>query len=468
MSQSIDRRSFLNYSLATAAGFAAAPLLARAQSSATSATQGGKLQVASIGCGGMGGADLRQISSHSRVEIVALCDVDRKRAADAFERFPDAKVFTDYREMFDALGDRLDAVHVSTPDHTHAAATMMALNEGKHVYCQKPLTHDIYEARVLAEMAKKKPELATQMGTQNTARVGKQQAIEVLSDPEFRERTIGRVVRIYAWSDRPVGWWPQGLSRPEGSDPVPETLDWDLWLGTAPERPYVNNRYAPFNWRGCFDFGCGALGDMACHILDAPYYGLGLGHATSVVSHNEDSTDDQFPNRQDLILVFPGNDASGGEQIPLYWTDGGVIPHWKAMNVPADVDVTDNATVIVGEKGSILVPHPEGTPRLFVPDESPEAEGPFRERDIEDLLPHFEERNHYHHWVDRALGGEQTACPFEVSGPMTEALCLGALAARFPHEMLKWDAESMKFTNKPEADEYVKREYRSGFEVENL
>jgi predicted dehydrogenase len=277
------------------------------------------------------------------------------------------------------------------------------------------------------------------------------------------------VVRIYAWSDRPIGWWPQGTARPEGSDSVPDTLDWNLWLGTAPERPYVDKMYAPFNWRGCFDFGCGALGDMACHILDAPYYGLGLGHATSVVSHAEDSTDDRFPSRQDLILTFKGNQASGGQDIPLYWTDGGVIPHWKATHVPQDLDVTENATIVVGEKGSMLIVHPEGTPRLFVPDQSPMAEGPYREQDITDMLPELPERNHYHHWVDRALGSDEpTACRFEVSGPMTEALCLGALSARFPHRTLLWNGESMKFEDNPEADKYIRRQYRSGFEVENL
>lgn len=449
---------------------AASPLLTRAQPGGSASTQQRTLRVASIGCGGMGKADLNQVSAHPRVEIVALCDVDEKRAAAAFEEFPDAKVFTDYREMFNALGDDLDAVHVSTPDHTHAAATMTALNHGKHVYCQKPLTHDIYEARKLAEMAAEKPELATQMGTQNTARIGKRQSMKILADAEFRKNTIGRVQRIYAWSDRPIGWWPQGIERPEGNDPVPDTLKWDLWLGTAPERPYVEKMYAPFNWRGCFDFGCGALGDMACHILDAPYYGLGLGHAKTVVSHAEDTTDDRFPSRQDLILTFGGNEASDDRDIALYWTDGGVVPHWKATHVPQDFDVTDNATIIVGEKGSIFIPHPEGTPRLFVPDQSPMAEGPYREQDITDMLPDLPERNHYHHWVDRALGesDEPTDCRFEVSGPMTEALCLGALAARFPHQTLVWNGESMKFENNPEADKYVRREYRAGFEVENL
>lgn len=470
---SIDRRSFLKFAAANAAlavgGAATAAHAARVLQPVGSNS---KLNVGFIGVGGMGGADLRQVTRHPGVVPVGLCDVDSKRLADAAANHPDARTFTDWREMFDALGDRVDAIVVSTPDHTHAPAAMTGLNRNKHVYCQKPLTHDVYEARQLAKVAAEKPNLSTQMGTQFTARVGKRQAIALMQDPDLREKTIGRVVAIYGWSDRPAGWWPQGIGRPDHTDPVPDKLAWDLWIGTAPYREYAEGMYAPFNWRGCYDFGCGALGDMACHILDVPYYGLDLGYGKSVTNHNETATGDRFPLQQQVVTLFPGNEASGGQDIPLYWLDGGVRPHYMEMRVAEDFDVTSNACVIVGERGSVHIPHPEGTPRLFVqrdkPDQ-PRGTATFVEEDITGLLESFDERNHYHHWVDVALGKEkETQCRFQVSGPMTEALCLGAISARFPHETLNWNAESMKFDAKPEADKLVRREYRDGFKVENL
>ena len=454
----LDRRTFLKL----AAGSAA--LAATGGAAFGRAMQQEKmLRVACVGTGGMGSADLREVSAHPRVKIVGLCDVDAGRLAEPKGQFPDAKTFADWRKMYEELGDGFDAVVVSTPDHTHAPATMAAMNRDKHVYCQKPLTHDIYEARQLAKMAAQKPNVVTQMGTQFHARIPKRQATMLLQDAAAREEIVGRVTAIYGWSDRPAGWWPQGVERPEGEDPVPADLDWNLWLGTAQERPFKEGMYAPFNWRGALDFGCGALGDMACHILDVPYYGLDLGYATSVVCHAQDGTDDRFPSREQIVLMFPGGDYSGGRPVPLYWSDGGMIPHHKATGVPRDFDATDNATVIVGTKGSLHMPHPGGDPHWFAPGE----EGPV-ERDLTRMKADLPERNHYHHWVDVALGnGEETACRFQKSGPMTEALCVGAVAARFPHQTLQWDAEAMEFDH-PEATKLVRRKYREGFEVENL
>ena len=464
----MDRRSFLKYSAATAA--ALVPGAAWAQqgqnrpaaagsAGAAGRSANGKLNVASIGCGGMGKADLEQIAAHPDVQIVALCDVDARRAAESFEKFPDARRFTDFREMFQAMGDKLDAVHVSTPDHTHAAAAMTALNHDKHVYTQKPLTHDIYEARQLAKVAAAKPKLATQMGTQNASRVQKRQALALLADPAKREQTVGRVMAIYGWSDRPVGWWPQGEQRPEGKDPVPDTMKWDLWLGTAAERPYKEKAYAPFVWRGFYDFGCGALGDMAAHIMDTAYYALDLGHAQSVVSHSEDATDDMFPSVQHSVLVYPGNEASGGREIPMYWFDGGAIPTPAALRVPGKTELKNNGCVVVGEKASLVIYH-EGEPPMLFDRE--------KEIDIAPMLPELEQRNHWHHWVDAALGRNKTDCRFEVAGPLTEQLCLGAIAGRFPHQTLLWDGEAMTFKNSDAANKLVRRTYRKGFEVENL
>ena len=423
-----------------------------------------RLAVGFVGVTGKGSSNLDQVAGHDATEVVALCDIDAGKLAEGAGKHPDAKQFADYREMFEAMGDKLDAVVVSTPDHMHAAPSMEALNRGMHVYCEKPLTHDIYEARQLAKIAGENSSLSTQMGTQGSSRVNKRQGMALLSDPELREQTVGRVRAIYGWSDRPAGWWPQGVDKPDRSDPVPNGVSWDLWLGTAPKREFVEGMYHPFNWRGAFDFGCGALGDMACHILDVPYYGLDLGYATSVVCHAETGTDDRFPLRQHVVTTFPGSDASDGQAIPIYWSDGGVIPHHRAIRVAPDYDVTTNATVIVGDKGSLTVAHAEGEPTLFV-----EQDGNFVQKDITDLLPKFDRLNHYHHWVDVALGRDkQTMCPFPKSGPMTEALCLGSISARFPHETLMWNADSMKFADKPEADKLVKRDYREGFKVKNL
>lgn len=465
MPHAIPRRTFLQGSLAAAAAFAAGPLLARGQ--AVGAND--RLAVGSIGCGGMGKADLNQISAHPKVQIVGLCDVDERQAKEMREKFPDVPFFRDYREMFDQLGDRLDAVHVSTPDHTHAPATMTALNHGKHVYTQKPLTHDVFEARQLAKIAARKPNLATQMGIQHNSRVDKRQAIALLQDAALREELLGRIERIYGWSDRPAGWWPQGIPKPQHADPVPEGLDWNLWLGTAPKREFVEGMYAPFHWRGCFDFGCGALGDMACHILDVPYFGLALREPKSFICHCEDATDDRFPTTQTVVILYPGSEEiTGGADLPLYWSDGGVRPHWKATRIAPDFDPTDNATVVVGEKGSIVCAHPEATPHYFVADRSEKAPSPYRKVDLADRLAKFEERNHYHHWIDAALGGEAPACHFEASSPMAEMLALGALSARFPHQLLQWDATAMKFTNHDAANPHLRRTYRDGFGVEHL
>ena len=440
---------------ASAAGSAAAPGAAAAAQPVANA----KLRVAGIGVGGMGSSDLSQIASHPDVKVVALCDVDSTRIAEAKKLYPEAAEFSDFREMFAKMSDEIDAVQVSTPDHTHAPASMTAMNLGKHIYCQKPLTHDIYEARQLAKIAAANPRLATQMGTQNASRIPKRQALALLQDPSLRSETVGRVLAVYGWSDRPAGWWPQGRPRPEGEDPVPETLNWDAWIGTAPMRPYKQGAYAPFSWRGVYDFGCGALGDMACHIVDTAYYGLDLGHATSVVSHSDDATDDQFPSLQHTVLVFPGNDASGGKEIGWYWFDGGAIPHLRALRMPGHVNLPANACVVVGEKGSLLIVHEGDPPRWFDRNS---------EKDLAPYLPKLEQRNHYHHWVDAALGRAQTECRFEISGPLSEALCLGAIAGRYPHQTLLWDAQSMRFTNSDDATRHVRRSYRSGFEVENL
>ena len=233
-----------------------------------------KLRLAKIGVGGMGESDLGQLASHPGVSIAALCDIDARGKGALAGKYPDAAWFADWRELLAKLGDRIDAVCISTPDHMHAPIAMTAMRMGKHVYCQKPLGHSALENRRLAEYAKSHPNVVTQMGTQRSAMIGRRQQLQLL-----REGAIGRFRSIHAWSDRPAGWWPQGQPRPQGSATPPAWLSWDFFLGVAPDRPYLPDRYTPFNWRGTYDFGCGALGDMGHAVQLARHLRLRLRRA---------------------------------------------------------------------------------------------------------------------------------------------------------------------------------------------
>ena len=298
----------------------------------------------------MGWNDLRNVASHAAVEIAALCDVDKNQLENASDTFDEAKKFKDWREMFDTMGSGFDAVIVSTPDHMHAPISMTALMENKSVYCQKPLTHTIYESRRLRDVAIRKPVVATQMGTQNASRISKRQALSML-----RDGIIGELTEIHAWSDRPAGWWPQGKDRPAGSDPVPSYLDWDLWIGVAPMRDYKRDTYAPFKWRGFRDFGCGALGDMACHICDTPIQAFKLYKPTSVVVEATDATEDMFPSTERVIFEMAGVDASGGKTVKFSWTDGGRVPKHSELNIDEDFNLGQNTVAVVGSKATLLV-----------------------------------------------------------------------------------------------------------------
>ena len=417
--------------------------------------RGGVLQktnVASVGVGGMGASDLGEISAHPEVAMVALCDVDRNNLKSAADKHQGAKTFVDFREMFDSMGDQIDAVSVTTPDHMHAIIAMMALNQNKHVYCQKPLAHSVHECRALRNTAMAKPELATQMGTQNASRVMKQRCMQGL-----RDGICGQIKEIHAWTDRPNGWWPQGNARTPGSNPVPSQLEWDLWLGTAPARPYIDKAYAPFAWRGVRDFGCGALGDMACHIVDAAFQPLDLGDPKTVICEATDCTDDQFPSTEVVKMIFPGNKTSGGEDIPFTWYDGKVTPPPSQLGLPADYVLPQNVVVIVGEKASLLVPQGGDGYKYF-------RKG--MERNME--MPQARGGNHWHLWIDHARGGDPSLTPLSYAGKVSETLAIGALASRAPNEMLEWDATGMKFTNKPELNQYVTRKYRDGWAVAGL
>ena len=446
LSTNFGRRSFIKSAAATGIVLAGwRPTLGR----------GGVLQktnVASVGVGGMGASDLGQIAAHPEVAMVALCDVDRGNLKSASEKHPDAKTFVDYREMFDAMGDRIDAVSVTTPDHMHAIIAMTAMNAGKHVYCQKPLAHSVHECRALREKAIANPNLATQMGTQNASRVMKQRCMQGV-----RDGICGRIKEIHAWSDRPNGWWPQGNPRGAGSEPIPANLEWDLWLGVAPTRPYLGKAYHPFAWRGVRDFGCGALGDMACHIVDAAFQPLDLGDPRTVICEATDSTDDQYPSTEIVKMVFAGNEQSGGEDIPFTWYDGKVLPQPSQLGLPADFELPQNNVVIVGDKATLMVPQGGDGYRYF-------RKGV--ERNME--MPQAPGGNHWHLWVDHARGGAASLTPLNYAGKVSETLAIGALASRNPNQMMEWDAKGMQFVGQPELNKYVTRKYRDGWKVAGL
>jgi len=405
---------------------------------------GEKLNIACIGIGGKGRSDVAGVSTEN---IVALCDVDQARATEkkkgpnAYEQHPNARRYTDYREMLTEMADKIDAVTVTTPDHSHFRAAMMAIEMGKHVFVQKPLTHTIWEARQLTEAARRYG-VATQMGNQGHACEGTRLVREWV-----QSGSIGPVHEVHLWTNRPI--WPQGIDRPTDRPPVPSTLDWNLWLSTAPKRPY-NPAYVPFAWRGWWDFGCGALGDMGCHIMDASFWALDLGMPTSVEAVSSPVNEETAPNWSIVTYRFP---ARGNmPPVKVVWYDGG-----KKPRPPKDFDreLEDNGQLLIGEKYTILAgtycrsPRivPETKMREFLPNRPPET------------IPRVPKGDHYQEWIRACKGGEPAGSNFDYSGPLTEMVLLGNLAIR-TGKKIEWDGPNMRVTNVPEANKYIRTRFR--------
>ena len=440
MSRSLPRRSFLKSTL----GMATIGLLT---SSAHAVSPNGKLRTAHIGVGGMGGADLGSISSHKMVEVAALCDVDSGRLKEAAAKHPGAKLFRDYREMVSSLGDTIDAVVVSTPDHTHAPAAMTALLANKPVYCQKPLTHEVFEARQLRLVAEKKG-LVTQMGIQVHSSAVYRQAVQMIQGG-----VIGKVSQVHAWSNKNWGYDGAAL---KNSQPVPESLEWNLWLGTAEERPFVPGVYHPGNWRKLIDFGTGTLGDMGVHIFDTPYAALELTAPRWAKTTCRTPTGIGHPEKNVVEYEFPATKYTA-EKLVWKWYDGSFAPpQSEALQLPADLKLPGQGALFVGEGGTMLLPH-VGTAVLFPQDKFADYK-----------RPEVREQNHYHQWVDACLGEGKTSASFSYGGPLTESLLLGVVANRFPDQTLNWDAANLKISNVAEANALLKKEYRKGFAVESL
>ena len=448
---SLTRRSFLKSS-SLAVGALAFPFVARR----TVLGANERLNLGAIGAGGKGAVDINCCATEN---IVALCDVDAARAAGTFNKYPQAKRFQDYRVMLEDYIDSLDGVIISTPDHTHAQPALMAMNAGKHLYCQKPLTHTVYEARLLTNIAKAK-RVVTQMGNQGHCHPGSRRMVELV-----QAGVLGDVKEVHVWTDRPI--WPQGISRPQGYEPIPDTLDWNLWLGPAPQRPY-HSAYVPFNWRGWWDFGTGSIGDMGCHNMDLAFWSLKLRDPKSVEVLEQEGMTSESPAKWSVTRwEFPKlkwEVPVKGERpaVSLTWYDGGKKPD---PALAKQKELPNNGCILIGEEDTLYVPMywGEGT---FV--SSGRTAADFKH--IPQTLPRFpgsEQDNDYAHhqeWIQAVKGNGQALSNFDYAGPMTEAVLLGNVAMRVG-EKIRWDSEKMEITNEKGAGRFLNKDYRSGWEL---
>jgi len=436
MSNKITRRGFLKG--AAVGGFSL--LILRDSRLAFGSEANSKLNVAIIGAGGKGDHNLHAIADEGQ-NIVGLCDTRDGVLANLTKDFPNAKLYADYRRMLDEMGKQIDAVMVSTPDHSHAPASIMAMKMGKHCYCEKPLTHNIYEARMMRDTARKY-KVATQMGNQGSAANGLRETVEVI-----QSGAIGQIHEIHVWSNRPV--WPQGLQRPTDVETCPSDLHWDLWLGPAPVRPY-NKCYQPFNWRGWHDFGTGAIGDMGCHTLNTAFRALDLTNPISVEAEVFEGTDETYPKRSIVTFLFP--ERHGLRTLRLKWYDGSLKP-------PADMidgrELPGSGVVYVGEKGRIFSPDDYGSEYELLPKDKFEGYKP-----PAPTIPRSP--GHYAEWVRACKGGERAYANFDMASSITETLLLGCLAV-ITQKPIYWDPVAMKAKGCPEADYWINTPYRKGW-----
>lgn len=468
MSAKVDRRSFLGATGAGLGYFFTAP--------AYSATRLGRkpnetLRFAGIGVGGKGDSDVDQAGELG--EIVALCDVDDRHLAPKIEKWPGAKVYHDYRKLLDEMGKQIDAVTVSTPDHSHALPSLTAIRMGKHVYCQKPLTHSVFEARLLREEARRH-KVCTQMGNQGSAHPGLRRGIELI-----QSGVIGPVTEVHVWTNRPI--WPQApkiTARPDRADAWPKEVHWDEFLAGAPARPFVNEVYHPFNWRGWWDYGTGAIGDMACHTANMPFRALKLDYPTAVSAESGEVNPETYPAWARVTIEF----AARGDMPPakLYWYEGrkdgnlvlppeellARVPKTRKREKTGEMTLSESGCMLVGEKGILFSPNDYGADFLLLPED--------RFKDVKNLtspeqLPvngKGDDQGMKDEWVEAIKAGkpEIAFSNFDIAGPLTEAFLLGNVAIR-TGKRIEWDGPNMKVKNVPEAQALIETEYRRGWEV---
>jgi len=461
-----SRREFLKTSAVAAASFMIVPRFVLGGKGYLAPSD--RLLVAGVGAGGKGQSDIANFYKSGKADIAFLCDVDDRRAATTVKNFPKAKYYKDWRELFDKESKNFDAVSVSTPDHNHAIIAYHAMQLSKHVYVQKPLTHDIAEARLLTAAAKQY-KVVTQMGNQGASNDGTRQLAEWYNAGE-----IGHVHTVYCWTNRPV--WPQGIPWPAGKADVPKELNWDLWLGTAPYKDYVDN-LVPFNWRGWWDYGTGALGDMGCHLVEAPFRVLGLQYAKDVQASvgtvyvgefKQGHFPDSCPPSSHITLTFPKTHKTKND-ITLHWMDGGIQPERPEELGPDEIFGDDgNGTLFIGTKGKMMAGTYSSNPQLLPTSRTKEVSV----KQTIARVPGGSE-GHYGQWVEGCLAGygnTQLSSSFDVAGPLTEALLMANLAVR-GHELkgghvkMLWDNDNMKITNFDAVNQFVKRTYRQGWTV---
>lgn len=447
-SQNLSRRSFISTSATAVAGFTIIPANAISGLGHTSPTE--KLNIAAVGIAGMGRNNIANVAKTEN--IVALCDVDWGEASSKiFKSYPNAKQYKDFRVMLDTQKD-IDAVIIATSDHTHAVISMEAMRRGKHVFTQKPLTHTVYESRALAKAAKDY-KVATQMGNQGQAGDGPRRLREMIWDG-----VIGPIREVHIWTDRPNNglfrtYWPQGVSRPGDTPPTPETLDWDLFIGPAPVRPY-HPAYHPFKWRGWWDFGVGALGDIGCHSFDPVFRALKLKYPMSVEAVSTIVNDETYPLASMIRYQFPARENM--PPVTLTWYDGGMRP-FNLKELTGEAKMGTGGTLFIGDKGKILDDR-------ILPD-SLRSSYTAPKPSIPSSPGHEEE------WIRACKGGEAAGSDFEWAGPLTETVLLGNIALRkalkekLTGQILQFDPVGFKFPNMPEADQYLHREYRKGWSL---
>jgi predicted dehydrogenase len=403
----------------------------------------------------MGWGDLQNFQQHPKVQVVALCDVDAGFLKKAAEVVPGARVYSDWRELLDKEGDSIDSVNVTVPDHMHFPIALKAIQKGKHVYCQKPMCHDVWEVRKLTEAAARHS-VVTQLGTQMASSVGERMAVQFL-----KAGVIGKVKHVYLCSNRPGAIEDYRLKGPrpfQGQAP-PDSLKWDLWLGNAQERPYAPGIYHPVKWRAWLDFGTGWSGDIGCHIFDAVWKGLGLRAPRSVVAEVQPSWKesperraDNWPQGDHITWVFPGSALTESNELVIEWFDGEFYPPKEIRALYSVDDYPAESAMLVGTEGAMLIAL--GNVPFLLPEEK------FQKVP----RPKLPNRNHYHHYADACLGGERNESHFAQTGPMTEAILLGTVAIRLPDQPLEWDPVNLRFPNHPAADKRLRRAYRKGWE----
>ena len=457
----LTRRQFLNRTtLAATTATLAFPYVGRVQGA------NDRINVACIGVGGKGDSDSTEAGKNN-ANIVAICDVDQNSLDKKAKQFPQAKQYRDYRKLLDEMGKDIDAVTVSTPDHNHGIASIRAMKMGKHCFCQKPLTQTVAEARLMRQLSKEK-KLATQMGNQGSAENGLRRAIEVV-----QAGVIGQPLELHVWSNRPI--WPQGLDRPSGNDPVPANMDWDLWLGPAAQRPFKSGVYHTFNWRGWFDFGTGALGDMACHTVNMPFRALKLGFPNVVECElTSRRYAETFPKTSRLRFEFP--EREGLPPLKFWWYDGNPRDALKPLRPGVDAtreivsmmgELPGSGALIVGEKGKLFSPDDYGS-KFFVAlkdQEKMEAGNTHPAcKDVPESIPRSP--GHMQEWFRMMKDGTPSFSNFDVAAYLTEIILLGCVALRVGEGYrMDWDGPNMKSTNLPEAAQFVSRQNRPGWEA---